>query len=174
MVTLVSSSVVAQDANDTLNPTFQDDLLDHLVGNWKVTSVAHGFSSTAIINAEWVYNHQHLRLHFRGNDTIPWIGMPMEFDNFIGFNKNESRYVIHGISVFGVNDDEGFWYGYRNGNELKIVAKPSITSTSHAMVVQRLKWDPESNTWLIESRQSANGKEGDVFLEMKLAALDTD
>ncbi len=170
---VISQLTFAQSSGDTLNHTFQDDLLNHLVGKWKVTSVAHGFSSTAVIEATWVYNHQHLQLHFKGNDTIPWIGVPMEFDYFVGYNQNYKRYVIHGISVFGNDDDEGFWYGYRNGNELKILGKPLITSTSDSMVVQRLIWQPETNTWHIQSRQSANGKEADVFLDMKLTAMKT-
>ena len=171
MFILLSS--FAQNSNDTSNHTFQDDLLNHLVGTWTVNSVAHGFSSTAVISAEWVYNHQHLHVHFKGNDTIPWIGAPMEYDYFIGYNHNYKRYVIHGMSVFGNDDDEGFWYGYRNGNELKILGKPFITSTSDSMVVQRLTWQPDTNTWLIQSRQSANGKEADVFLDMKLTAMKT-
>lgn len=166
----ITTASFAQNKEDTTDHSFHDNLLDHLVGKWNVSAVAHGFPSTAVIEASWAYNHQHLHLHFKGNDTIPWIGTPMEFDYFIGYNHNYNRYVIHGMSVFGDDNDEGFWYASRNDNELKITGKPIITSSSDSMVVQRLTWQPETNTWLIQSRQSANGKEGDVFLDMKLTA----
>ena len=160
----------SQNAGDTADRGFHDDLLNHLVGGWDVKSVAHGFSSTATITAEWILNHQHIHLHFKGNDVIPWIGMPMEFDYFIGFNHNQNRYIVHGISVFGNDDDEGFWYAYRNGNELKVIGKPIITSDSDTLNIQRLIWQPVTNTWSIQTRSGINGKEGEVFLDMKLTA----
>ena len=96
--------------------------------------------------------------------------MPMEFDYFIGFNHNQNRYIVHGISVFGNDDDEGFWYAYRNGNELKVIGKPIITSDSDTLNIQRLIWQPVTNTWSIQTRSGINGKEGEVFLDMKLTA----
>ena len=170
MAVLVGLSTFAQ-RSDSSDHRFHDDLLDHLVGTWNVKSIAHGFSSTATITAEWILNHQHMHLHFKGDEVIPWIGTPMEFDYFIGYNHNYNRYIIHGISVFGNDDDEGFWYAHRNGNELKLIGKAIITSGSDTLNVQRLIWYPGTNTWLIQSRASVNGKEGDIFLDMKLEAI---
>jgi hypothetical protein len=167
----VSLSSFAQTSGDTANHRFQDDLLNHLAGKWNVTSVAHGFSSTAGIESEWTLNHQHLHLHFKGNEVIPWIGAPMEFDYFIGYNHNNRRYVIHAVSIFGNDDDEGFWYGYRNGNEIKILQKSNINSNSDTLNVQRLIWIPASNSWRIESRPEIAGREGEVFLDMRLEAI---
>ena len=165
---LISVSAFAQNAKDTADGRFQDDLLDHLVGKWNVKSIAHGFSSTATVAAEWILNHQHMHLHFKGDEVIPWIGIPMEFHYFIGYNQNSRHYVVHGVSVFGNDDDEGFWYAYRNGNELKIIGKPIITSDSDTLNIQRLIWHPETNAWSIQTRPGVNGKEGELFLDMKL------
>ena len=162
LLVFITTSIRAQTAEDTTGSKFRDDLLDHLVGTWNVTSIANGFSSTAVIEAKWILNHQHLHLHFKGNDIIPWIGAPMEFDYFIGYNHNSKRYVIHAMSVFGNDDDEGFWYAYRNGNEIKIVQKPNV---------QRFTWEPASNSWHIESRSDVAGKEGEIFLDMKLKTV---
>lgn len=167
---LLFSSGFTQNAVDTANKRFYDGLLDNLVDEWNVTSVAHGFSSTATLTAKWILNHQHFHLHFKGNEVIPWIGTPMEFDYFIGFNHNQNRYIVHGISVFSNDDDEGFWYAYRNGNEIKLIAKPIITSGSDTMNIQQFIWHPEIKTWSIQTRQLVNGKEGEVFLNMKLTA----
>ena len=170
VATFISITVLAQNKTDTADRRFHDDLLDHLIGTWNVKSVAHGFTSTASITAEWILDHQHMHMHFKGNDIIPWIGGPMEFDYFIGFNHHQNRYIIHGISVFGNDNDEGFWYGHRTGNELKLIGKPIITSSSDTMNIQRLTWNPETNTWLIQTRPSIHGTEGEVFLDMELTA----
>jgi hypothetical protein len=162
-----TSPTFAQSAVDTVKGQFHDDLLDHLVGKWSVTSMAHGFASTAVIEGEWVLNHQFLHYHFTGNDTIPWIHKPMEFECFISYNHNSKRYVIQGMSVFGVDDFEGFCYGYRNGNELKLVQKAN--NEADPTNIQRWTWEPTSKSWTIQSRpEIASGKEGEVFLDMKL------
>ena len=162
----ITLSSFAQDAEDTINRQFQDDLLNHLVGKWNVTSVAHGFSSTAVLEATWVLNHQFLHYHFKGNEVIPWIHMPMEIDCFISYNHNSKRYVVLGMSVFGVDDFEGFCYGHRDGNELKLIQKGN--NEADPTNLQRFIWEPTSNSWIIQSRPIVDGKEGEVFLDMKL------
>ncbi len=164
---LLTSPIFAQSSVDTIKGQFHDDLLDHLVGKWSVTAIAHGFPGTAVIEAEWVLNHQFLHYHFMGNDTIPWINKPMEFEGFISYNHNNKRYVVLGASVFGVDDFEGFCYAYRNGNELKLVQKEN--NETDPINIQRWTWEPTSNSWTIRSRpEIASGKEGEVFLDMKL------
>lgn len=69
------------------------------------------------------------------------------------------------MSIEGDEDlFEGFCYGYRNGNDFKTIAKFSADTS----VVQHLIWQPESKTWLIQSRPEIKGKEGEMFLDMKL------
>ena len=168
---LITIPSFAQSTEDTANGKFHDDLLSHLVGKWEVTSVAHGFASTAVIEAAWILNHQHLRLHFKGNDVIPWIGTPMEFDYFIGYNHSSKRYVIHAVSVFGNDDDEGFWYAGRTGNEIEIIQRG--VNNSDTLTLQRFTWDPTYRSWHIQSRWRVAGKEDEVFLDMKLMAAKT-
>jgi hypothetical protein len=171
LLTLFVSNSFAQNVEDTADRRFHDDLLDHLVGKWNITSVAHGFSSTAVLDAEWVLNHQFLHYHLKSNEAIPWIHMPMEIDCFISYNHNSKRYVVLGMSVFGVDDFEGFCYGDRNGNELKLIQKGN--NETDPTNVQRYTWEPTSHSWTIQSRPIVDGKEGDVFLDMKLTATKT-
>ena len=165
-------SISAQNREPTQRQ-FTSDLLDHLVGDWKVASVTHGFSSSATLKGEWTLNHQIFHLHFKGKEIVPWIGVPMEFEYFIGYNHRQSKYIVHGVSVVGLDDDEGFWYGSRNGNQLIIRQPPEAGSTSDTVNVQRLTWKPETNTWVIQSRSRINGKEQGVFLDMRLTSVDT-
>ena len=68
---LIATTSFTQSAEDTVNGQFHDDLLDHLVGKWNITSIAHGFSSTAVLEAEWVLNHKFLHYHLKSNEAIP-------------------------------------------------------------------------------------------------------
>jgi hypothetical protein len=163
---LLASPTFAQSTADTADGRFHDDLLDHLVGKWDVTSIAHGDSSTAVIMAEWVLNHQFLHYRFIGNETIPRIGTPMEIECFIGYNHVNKRYVVLGMSIFGVDFFEGFSYGSRNGNEIKVLQKPN--NEADDTNIQTYIWEPTTDSWTIQSRPEVGGKEGEVFLDMQL------
>ena len=169
LLVLTGTEMFAQNKQDSSDGRFHDDLLDRLVGTWNVSAVAHGFSSTGVITGEWVLNHQFFYLHFMGKDTIPWWHMPMEYLQYFGYNTRAKRYTMHGLSIEGDADpSEGFGYAYRNGNELKTVAKMSPDTS----VIQRFTWQPGTNTWSIKSTTEIGGKEGrEVFLEMKLVAV---
>lgn len=168
LLTLISIPAFAHNKKDTTDRYFHDDLLDHFVGKWNITSVAHGHTFTAKFEAAWVLNHQFLRIHLQGNEVVPWFGVPMEYEEFIGYNHNSKRYIVHGMSIEGLDDDPsgGFCYGYRNGNEFKTAANFGIDS----LVVQTFVWEPASGTWHIASRWVINEKEGELFLDMKLTA----
>ena len=155
----------AQTGLDTTDRRFNDDLLDHLVGNWHVTSVAHDHAFTAEVDVKWVLNHQYLLFHLKGNEVVPWWGVEMEYFEYIGYNHYKRRYTIHGMSIEGDEDlSEGFGYGYRNGNEFKTSAKFSADTT----LIQHMTWQPKTTTWLIQSRPEIKNKEGEVFLELRL------
>jgi len=167
--TFIATNVFSQNAEDTTDHLFHDDLLNHLVGKWNVTSFAHGSPFTAVIDAEWVLHHQYLHIHFKGNEVVPWFGVPMEYEEFIGYNHNQNRYVVNGVSIEGADDYEGFCYAYRNGNEIKLMQK--INATSDTTIVQRMIWNPEYGSWIIQSRPEVAGKEGKLFLDMKLTPV---
>lgn len=158
----------AQTVADSTDRRFHDDLLDHLVGEWNDTAVAHGSTFTSKIEASWVLNHQYLLIHLKSDEIIPWWHVQMEYYAYIGYNHYKQHYTVHGMSIEGDEDlSEGFCYGYRNGNEFKIVAKFGADTS----VIQRYIWRPESKNWIIQSRLEIGGKEGDVFLDMKLTAV---
>src|SRR5215470_10022018 len=53
--------VSAQQAASERDRGFQDELLDKLVGNWKLTRETHGQSSDHVATAGWILNHQFLQ-----------------------------------------------------------------------------------------------------------------
>ena len=68
----------AQNAEDTTDGRFHDDLLNNLVGKWDVTAIAHGEKFTLNLEAEWVMNHQYLHIHFKSHEVVPWLKVPFE------------------------------------------------------------------------------------------------
>jgi hypothetical protein len=103
IATLITLSVSAQ-KEDTTQKRFHDDLLDHLVGEWNNTAVAHGSTFTSHVEAKWVLNHQYLLIHLKSDEIIPWWGVPMEYYQYIGYNHNKKRYTVHGMSIEGDED----------------------------------------------------------------------
>ena len=171
---LVAASVYlpafAQAIEDTTDGRFHDDLLNHLVGHWNVTSTAHGSPFTGVFEASWKLNHQFFYFHSKSNEVIPWWKVQMEYEVFIGYNHYAKRYVVHGLSIEGDEDrSEGFAYGYRNGNEFKMLSKFGGDS----IISQRYIWEPSSGYWNIKSNLEIGGKVGETFLDMWLVPVKT-
>jgi hypothetical protein len=168
LFTFFAAPSFAQNAEDTADGRFHDELLNRLVGEWNVTAIAHGSMFTSDIDAKWILNHQFFHIHLKSHEVIPWWHVQMEYEEFIGYNHINKRYVVHGMSIEGNDYDpsEGFCYAYRSGSEFKTVAKFG----SDSLIVQRFTWEPAPGTWHIESRWVISGIEGETFLDMKLVA----
>src|SRR3954466_1883272 len=81
---LVALPAIAQNATDG---QFHDELLDRLVGHWEIVAIAHGRPpDPGILEAEWVMNHQYLRVHQKSQANVPGINTPYEGDFFIGYD----------------------------------------------------------------------------------------
>ena len=161
----ISVSSYAQQTGDSVGRQFHDDLLDHLVGQWHVTAVAHEHDFTSEVDVAWVLNHQFLLFHLKSNEVVPWWGVQMEYFQYTGYNHYKNRYTLHVVSIEGDEDlSEGFGYGSRSGNDFKTSFKFGRDTT----IVQHLIWEPGTGNWRIQSRMKVKEKEGNVFLDMKL------
>jgi hypothetical protein len=45
------------------SPSLQDPLLDHMIGQWVLHGTIDGQETTHDVTAEWVLNHEYVRLH---------------------------------------------------------------------------------------------------------------
>lgn len=135
---------------------FHDDLLEHLVGAWNVSGIAHGTAGDSILEASWVLNHQYLRIHQKGVGNGPFLNVPFEAVYYIGYNHAKNRYVASLMTVFG--GDQGvdyLMYGERLGDEIKLVFKGDPATAG----VQRFIWDRKSKSWRILSSMVEGEKE---------------
>src|SRR4051794_18743525 len=75
---LMSFNSFAQTREDTTDWRFHDDLLNHLVGKWNVTGITYGEPNKETLEADWVMDHQYLRIHEKSKEIIPEINGPFE------------------------------------------------------------------------------------------------
>ena len=107
----------AQEPLDGPNRPFKDELLENLVGDWKLTRQIRGRMAQNTVQVEWVLNHQFLRIHMRD------VATPAQYEAmvFVGYDNASGRYVVHWIDVFGGRFSETLGYGKRDGNSIKFV-----------------------------------------------------
>ncbi|KAA2239081.1 hypothetical protein F0L74_22990 [Chitinophaga agrisoli] len=165
---LIANPVFAQNTGDSTDRQFHDDLLDHFIGKWDVDAMVHGQKFTLDLEAAWVMDHQYLHIRFKSHEVIPWLKIPFEGEYFFGYNRLSKRYAVHEFNVHGEARVETFFYADRIDNEFKLTKK--IIGTD-SLIVQRFTWEPASNSWRNESRLLVDGKEGTVYINMKLVAI---
>jgi hypothetical protein len=75
--------LTAQETLDGRNRVFRDELLDNLVGDWKLTRKIRGQSVENSVRAEWTLNHQFLLVHMKDVSNPP----SYEAMVFIGYDN---------------------------------------------------------------------------------------
>ena len=108
---------LSQEPLDGRNRVFRDELLDKLVGSWKLTRRIRGQTVENSVTAEWVLNHQFLLVHMKDVANPP----AYEAMVFIGYDNTSERYVVHWLDNFGGRFSETLGYGVRSGNSIKFV-----------------------------------------------------
>jgi hypothetical protein len=120
---------------------FQDALLDHMTGKWKLTGVFEGQPVHHSVDAAWVLNHQFLRIHEKDLGTAKPGEVLYEATVFIGYEPSTKRYVAHWIDVFGGGAGT-MGYGKLNGSAIEFLfdypGQPWRTT---------FRWQPEAKSW---------------------------
>ncbi|HEV3418707.1 MAG TPA: DUF1579 family protein [Candidatus Acidoferrum sp.] len=121
---------------------FNDALLDHMVGNWKLTGNVMGRAAEHTVSVEWVLNHQFLRISEKDDALASSDRVPYEAMIMVGYDNTSERYVAHWNDVFGGRFSETLGYGTRAGNEIRFVFEypdgPFHTT---------FRWNPETHQW---------------------------
>ena len=149
---------------------FQDRLLEGLVGKWSVTGKAAGQQIEQYCEADWVLNHQFLRVHFidlaaRKRD-VRGIPGPAEYEAmvFIGFDNMSERYVVHWIDIFGGRFSETLGYGTLEGQDsIRFVFEGPMGPLHNTFT-----WNSKDLTWSIVIRQKDKEGKWAVFAEETL------
>jgi hypothetical protein len=155
---LMSSSSAAQSAAG-----WQDSFADHLTGTWKVEGKIVGRDVHHEVNAEWVLNHQFLRIHEKTAANAPAAEKPYEAIWFLGYDETSERYVLHLLDIFGARFSETLGYGTRAGSELRFIFEypdgPFHTT---------FRWSPETASWQWMLEQKDKDGKWTSFADLKL------
>jgi hypothetical protein len=144
-------------------PTFEDDLLDHLVGKWDATGTVHGRPSSQAFDVDWVLNHQYLRIQETSAEIVAGTNLQFESLLFIGYDKTNKRHILHSMSVWGGGRAGEFVFGERSGNKVRFT-DTSKGRRGHSAFI----WEPESKTWRYISGLETDKGEFTATVELKL------
>jgi hypothetical protein len=121
---------------------FRDALLDNLTGNWTLAGKVMGHSADHTVQAEWVLNHQFLRIHEKAANPTHDDSVPYEAIIMVGYDNASERYVAHWNDIYGGRFSETLGYGTRVGDEIRFVFEypdgPFHTT---------FRWLPDSRQW---------------------------
>src|ERR1051325_497039 len=132
------NSVYAQEPLDGPNRPFKDELLDNLVGDWKLTRQMRARTVQNTVRAEWVLNHQFLRIYMKD------VATPAQYEAmvFVGYDNASDRYVVHWIDIFGGRFSETLGYGQRDGASIKFIFEYPDGPFHNTFT-----WNPAEKTW---------------------------
>jgi hypothetical protein len=97
--------------------TFQDPLFEQLTGTWTMVGTVRSRPATYSLRAEWVLNHQFLRLEMRDVAEPP----AYQATVYIGYDNASERYVAHWLDAGGGRFSETLGFGKRIGNAVLLV-----------------------------------------------------
>ena len=159
IVSLNLKTARAQEPLDGPNATFKDELLENLVGDWKLSRQIRGRTVENSAKVEWILNHQFLRIHMKDVQT------PSTYEAmvFVGYDNASERYVVHWIDVFGGRFSETLGYGKRDGNSIKFVFE-----YPDGLFHNTFTWNAADKTWTFLMEQKNQQGKWTRFAEDRL------
>ena len=147
---LYSSVVLSQQT------TFQDSLLEHMVGRWILQGTIAGKETTHDIIAEWVLGHQYMQFHETSREKNAVGQAEYEAIVFIGWDQPSSQYACLWLDVTGGGglSAQAIGHAKPNGDEIAFLFKGSDGSTFHTTFV----YDRSADTWRWLMDSEENGK----------------
>ena len=150
LAVLVSISVSAQQT------TFQDSLLDHMIGRWVLRGTIAGKETTHDIVAEWVLAHQYVQIHEISREKNAGGEAAYEAIVFIGWDQASDGYACQRLDVTGGGglSAQAIGHGKRSGDNIPFLFKGADGSLFHTTFA----YDNKADTWQWLMDGEENGK----------------
>jgi len=150
-IVLVAFSASAQ------QPTLQDPLLEHLIGNWVLQGTIAGKDTTHDVVSEWVLGHEYVRLHEVSREKNAKGQAAYEAIVFIGWDQSSSRYACLWLDSTGGGglSAQAIAYAKRSGDEIPFLFKGQDGSIFHTTFA----YSKGTDTW----QWLMDGEEGGKF-----------
>jgi len=134
--------------------TFQDPLLDKMIGTWRMTGLVAGKPTDHMVTASWILDHQFLQIHEVGARDPKTGKAEYEALPTIGYDNASERYVAHWLDVFGGRFSEALGYGKRSGDAIEFVFEYP-DGPFHTM----FRWEAAQKQWRwLMTQKNAQGR----------------
>jgi hypothetical protein len=127
---------------------FKDDFIENLTGEWKLTRKIRGKKVENTLKAEWVLNHQFLKLHMKDVADPP----AYEALVLIGYAHGDKKYVAHWCDTYG-GKFSAVGYGKRSGDAITFEFQ-----YEDGPFYNTFTWDAKAKGWTF--RMESQGKDG--------------
>jgi len=144
--------------------------LEGLVGKWRVDGKIAGQRIEQYCEADWVLNHQFLRVNFidsaSRNRKTKDNSSRAEYEAmvFIGYDNMSERYVVHWIDVFGGRFSETLGFGAAKGRDSIRLVFEGPSGPLH----NTLTWNQKDGSWSVLIEQKDGNGKWTVFTEETL------
>jgi hypothetical protein len=160
VITLAAVAMAQQSAG------WHDDLVEQMVGNWKLDGIVMGRPAHHSVTAQWTLGNQFLQIHEQTSSDAPATESRYDATWFLGFDDVSERYVLHLMDVFGGRYSETLGYGTRDANELRFVFEypdgPFHTTW---------QWLPDTKSWEWHLEQKDRGRQWKAFADFRLTQI---
>ena len=163
---LLCSILVGAAARAQAPPQWKNAFVDHLAGTWKVEGTLVGQQAHHRVVAEWVLNHQFLRMEEKTSADAPKGESPYDAIWFLGYDEVSERYALHLMDIFGAHYSETLGYGTHSGNEIRFVFEYPDGPFHNTM-----RYDPEKDTWEWLLEQKDKGGKWGSFADLHFTRL---
>ena len=123
---------------------FEDSLLNHLTGQWRMLGRVMGDSVEYTSRAAWKLNHQFLQWHLKDVNQPP----RYEAEIFIGYDSAKKQYVVHWLDIFGGKSSQTLGFGTSRGNRIEL-----LFNYPEAVFWDILTYYPAQDLWTFEIKQ---------------------
>jgi hypothetical protein len=144
-------------------PEWRDDLLDHMTGSWKLTGSVMGQEAHHTVTAEWVLNHQFLRIQEKTSEGAPESERRYEAIWFLGYDATSERYALHLLDIYGARYAETLGYGTREGDAIRFVFEYP-DGPFHTI----FRWSRQDDSWQWLLEQKDKDGRWSAFANLKL------
>ncbi len=135
--------------------TFNDPLVDHLVGRWVLTGRMDKGSVTHDVSAEWVLAHQYLELHEVSREKNKDGSPVYQATVYIGWDAKKRIYDCVWLDDYGSISTQSLGYATRRGDAIPFIFQdrddPGRFHTTFA-------WHAGDGTWTMDMDQETGGK----------------
>jgi len=140
-------------------------ILDHLAGHWVLQGTIGGKPATHDIEANWVLNHEYLKIHEVSREKNPEGRPAYEAIVFIGWDPKTKQHDCLWLdsTAGGGLSGEGIGHGKALGDTLPFIIVLSTAESLHTTFA----YDRESRAWKWTIVDVTNGK-ADRFADVKL------